>query len=104
MPRDVHSHLGEPTLARSVISTGYKIGVRIYHCCLLYWGVRRFIYWFVADIYYAMLAPLYAVAESSSERASVLAYVAKWALVTHRLVPRRFLGFLRGDTALRVKG
>jgi FkbM family methyltransferase len=104
MTRDAHSHPGEPRLVRSVISKAYKNLVRIYQCCLLYWIVRRFIYWFVADIYYAMFAPLYAVAESSSERASVLAYVARWAFVTHRLVPRRFLGFLLGDATLRVQG
>src|SRR5205085_10427341 len=34
----------------------------------------------------------------------VLAYVVRWVFVTHRLVPRRFLGFLRGDATLRVQG
>src|SRR4051812_40307701 len=51
-----------------------------------------------------MLSPLYQLAQNNEERVGVLVFIAKWMLLVHRVLPRRFLRFLGGDTALRMQG
>lgn len=76
----------------------------VYHLAIAYWFLRRFLYWFVADVYYAMFQPLATVAVGWREMVSVSLFVARWATVHHRLIPRRYLRRLRGDAVLTLHG
>lgn len=82
----------------------FRIVRTLYQCALAYWFIRRSAYWFAGEVYYHMLAPLYRQAENEAERRSVLIFVAKWLLFVHRVVPRRLLRSLRGDTPIQLRG
>ncbi len=92
--------MGIATLGRLL----YRGGLRAYRVAVLYWFVRRLTYWLAGDVYYRVVEPLYPLAMDWSERSSVLTFVAKWTLLTQRLVPRRFLRRLLADTEIRVQG
>ena len=89
---------------RRSVTAATNVARLIFRAGLVYWSVRKFVYWFVADVYYAMLAPLNRVAANMPEKLSVLAFVARWTLVVHRLLPKRFLSRVRGDTTIRLQG
>lgn len=85
-------------------SRGFGIVRALFRVALFYWFVRRSAYWFAAEVYYHMLAPLYHQAENAAERRSVLLFVGKWLLLVHRVVPRRLLRTIQDDAPIRVHG
>lgn len=97
--RQAESDLGTGVIrhVRRGIASIYKVG-------LLYWSLRRFAYWLAADVYYPLMAPLIRLADTYQELLSVVAFVARWTLIVHRLIPRRFLRSLETDTEISLRG
>ena len=82
----------------------YRAIIMLYQIVLFLWFTRRILRWFIVYVYDYALSPLYRLTMNWKEKLSIIAFVMKWVLLVHRVAPRRFLPFLRRDTAIRLQG